>query len=608
MSGLLNASTHASESPVLKPKASVDEDLHPTPTPVSPQSDTPSDFNNSPTTTLSVASAMVKLLEQTGIKHAFGVSGGAIAVLWHSLQHSSIQVIHCRHESGAAFAATEAYFASDRPTIVFTTTGPGITNALTGLLTARWEGAKVILLSGTTSAPQQGRWAIQETSAYTMPYAGIFTSGTLFDYATTLECSTQLPAIARRLVLGLTQPGGFVAHVSIPTAIQSSSAENLLLPARLSQTFATVREETVAECARLLSEAPFAIWIGFGARKAAPVVLQLAERTGAAVMCSPRGKGIFPENHPQFVGVTGVAGHQSVLQYMQEQLPLRTLVLGTRLGEFTSLWNSAMVPARGFVHVDIDPKIPGTAYPEAETIAIQSDVGAFVRAMLKYFPEHPNYLAKVKLPQPEDNVVPIPLKTEGLIRPDVLMKIIQRVIVEKGDAIVMAEAGNSFAWAINRLRFLQPERYRVSTGSVGSMGHFTTGVVGAALAHSHKAVAIVGDGSMLMNNEVSTAVRYQIPAVWIVLNDASYNICNQGMAKLGLKGIDAKIPQVDFAQFARSMGAEGIRVQRESEIQAALEKAMVVTKPLVVDVLIDPARVAPIGGRIQSLKSQGTRN
>ena len=601
MTGLFNSS----KSTARLSDNSIEEDLHLNPSDFNSEFDIPSNLSTSPTPSISVAEAVVKMLEQMGVKHAFGVSGGAIAHLWHSLQHSSIEVIHCRHESGAAFAATEAYFANDCPTVVFTTAGPGITNTLTALMAARWEGAKVILLSGMTLAAQDGRWGFQETSAYTMPYADIFTSGTLFDYATTLESSDQLPEIARRLALGLTQPGSFVAHVSIPSAIQSSLTENQLQQVPLSQSLATASEETVAECARLLSEAPFAIWLGFGARKAAAAIRELAERTGAAVMCSPRGKGIFPENHPQFVGVTGFAGHESVLQYMQEQSPLRTLVLGTRLGEFTSFWNSAMVPARGFIHVDIDPKVPGTAYPEAETIGIQSDVGLFVTTLLKYFPEHPKYFSKMELPQPECNLV-IP-NTEGLIRPDILMKIIQRVIVEKNDAIIMAEAGNSFAWAINRLCFLQPERYRVSTG-FASMGHFTSGVLGAAMVNIHKAVAIVGDGSMVMNNEISTAVRYQVPAVWIVLNDGLYNMCDKGQAMQGFKGTDAIIPQVDFAQFARSMGAEGIRVERESDIQVALEKAMNSKKPFVVDVAIDPTQVAPIGSRIESLSSQWDGN
>ncbi|GAB1540509.1 acetolactate synthase large subunit [Scytonema sp. NUACC21] len=554
---------------------------------------------------VSVAEAIVKMLEDMGVQYAFGVSGGAIAPMWHALQHSSIQVLHFRHEAGAAFAATEAYFASGRPVVVFTTTGPGITNALTGLFAARWEGAKVIFLSASTSTSQRGRWAFQETSAYTMPNAGIFTSEPLFNYASTLECSDELPVVYRRLALGLARSGGFVAHLSVPTNIQTSSVKTSLARVNLSVAPAAASEKTIAECARLLSEGPFAIWVGFGARDAAAEIRPLAERTGAAVMCSPRGKGIFPEDHPQFVGITGFAGHTSVLKYMQEHRPLRVLVLGTRLSEWTSFWSPTMVPSRGFVHIDIDPEVPGTAYLSAETIAIQSDVGMFVKALLKHFPKRQSRSKIQSLPR--SYRVAMNPRADGPVRPEVLMNVMQRLIVEGSDAVVMAEGGNSMAWGIHLLRFAKPSRFRVTT-RFASMGHFVTGVVGAALAYNGKAVAIVGDGAMLMNNEVSTAVRYNISAVWIVLNDGRYNMCDQGMALLGLKGVDVDIPQADFVKIACGMGADGIRVERESDIQAALEKAMVSPVPFVVDVIIDPTRPAPIKSHIDNLISQSTTN
>ncbi|MEH2143273.1 ScyA-related TPP-binding enzyme [Nostoc sp.] len=561
--------------------------------------------HSKPSVTFSVAEAVVKILEDMGVEYAFGVSGGAIAPVWAALHQSSIQVLHFRHEAGAAFAAIEAYFASDRPVVVFTTTGPGITNALTGLLAARWEGAKVIFVSASTSAPQRGRWACQETSTYTMPSAGIFTSGQIFHYATTLESSDELAEVSRRLALGLGQPGGFVAHISIPTNIQTSLLKTSLPRVNLSHSVATPSEETIAECVRLLSEGHFAIWVGFGARGAAKEIRQLAERTGAAVMCSPRGKGIFPEDHPQFVGVTGFGGHESVLKYMQEQRPRRVLVLGTRLGEPTSFWNPAMIPTRGFLHVDIDPEIPGTAYPSTETFAIQSDVKIFLKNLLKDLRESTGRSRTIVLPRFERDV--IKPRAAGLVRPELLMNVIQQVIVDGSDAVVMAESGNSFAWVIHLLRFTTPSRYRISNG-FGSMGHFVTGVVGAALARNGKAVAIVGDGAMLMNSEVNTAVKYQVPAVWIVLNDGRYNICQQGMAYLGFNDANATIPQADFVKIAQGMGAEGIRVERESDIQVALEKAIAANSPFVVDVIIDPTQIPPSESRNQSLISQGATN
>ena len=554
--------------------------------------------------TLSVAQALVKVLEQLGVNEAFGVSGGAMATIWGALSNSpTIDVLHCRHEAGAAFAATEAHFASDRPIVVFTTAGPGITNALTGLLAARDEGAKIIYLSACSSAPQRGRWAIQETSDYTIPQGGIFTSGVLFNYATTLESPQQLPQIARRLALGMAHPGGFVAHISVPTGIQSTKIETPIPQINPEPAFSVPSQATVETAAKLLSEGRFAIWAGFGARSAAAAIRELAERTGAAVMCSPRGKGIFPENHPQYVGVTGLGGHESVMNYMQDYSPQTILVLGTRLGEPTSFWSKDMVPSKGFIHVDVDPKVPGVAFPFAETFPVISDANIFVQALLKHFPEQTEQ--NIALPNPEqDEITPA---SNNLVRPEILMNAIQRVVVEGSDAVVLSECGNSFTWTTNMLRFPQANRYRVSTG-VGSMGHNVTGVIGAARGRKGKAVAIVGDGAMLMNSEVSTAVKYQLPAVWIVLNDAHYNMCNQGMTLLGMKGADAKLPHTDFSLIARGMGAVGICVETEDRLEEALEKAMAATGPVVVDVTIDPDRFAPSKGRNKSLSAQGVKS
>jgi acetolactate synthase-1/2/3 large subunit len=183
------------------------------------------------------------------------------------------------------------------------------------------------------------------------------------------------------------------------------------------------------------------------------------------------------------------------------------------------------------------------------------------------------------------------------------MQSIQRVVVDGSDAIVMAESGNAFAWASQELRFLVPNRYRVSTG-YGSMGHFVTGVVGAALARGGKAVAIVGDGSMLMNSEVSTAAQHAVPAVWIVLNDGRYSMVEQGMRLFGCTPVDATFPQADFAAIGRAMGADGMRVSSEAELDAALERAMHAEGPFIVDVIMTCDEASPLLRRAKSLMRQ----
>jgi thiamine pyrophosphate-dependent acetolactate synthase large subunit-like protein len=542
--------------------------------------------------------AIVSFLTSLGVRYAFGVSGGAIAAIWGALSESSIRVVHCRHESGAAFAAVEAHFVTDAPVVVFTTTGPGFTNALTGILAARGEGAKILVLSACTTASTRGRWAIQETDSDFVP-PGLVAPGTLFHMATTLESVDALPQLARRIANGFARPGGFVCHVSIPTGLQALTTTRPM-PSILSSTPLNLPEQSVLDkCLDLMTRDSVALWVGYGARSASPEIRELAERLNAPVMCSPRAKGIFPEDHPLFVGVTGMGGHDMPQKYMSENPPRRILVLGTRLGEPTSFWNPTMVPPDGFIHVDIDRDVPGVAYPEAATLPVQADIRVFVSELLNKLPiRQDRPIDGWNLPQRH-----IEVSASGAIRPELLMQEIQRVAIDGHDCLVMAESGNSFAWATHYLRFTKPGGYRVSTG-VGSMGHFTTGVVGAAIAGNRTALAIAGDGAMLMLNEISTAVKFDAPAVWVVLNDGRYNMCEQGMAVLGLQA-DARIPLVDFAAFARSIGALGEVVESEIDIATALRTAIMARRPFVLDVRIDPARLAPSMGRNRGLRAQG---
>ena len=178
----------------------VTETLHTTPAPQSTPQPNPT-----------VVGALTDCLAGLGVERAFGVSGGAIALLFDALADSSIELNHFRHESGAAFAAAEAYFASGKPTVAFATTGPGLLNALTGITAARWDGAKVILLSGATSSAQRGRWATQETSPYTMPQDVFYTQGPIFDFAVRMEHAAEFPEVIRRLSAGLSRPAALAS-------------------------------------------------------------------------------------------------------------------------------------------------------------------------------------------------------------------------------------------------------------------------------------------------------------------------------------------------------------------------------------------------------------
>jgi acetolactate synthase-1/2/3 large subunit len=351
-----------------------------------------------------------------------------------------------------------------------------------------------------------------------------------------------------------------------------------------------------------LSGEPFVIWAGFGARHAAPAIRELASRTGAHVMCTPRGKGIMPETDPLYLGVTGLGGHANVERYLQQARPARALVLGSRLGEMSSFWSSGLVPERGLIHVDLDHEVFGAAFPGVETRSVQSEIGAFVEALLEAWPPQASPAPAGAMDLPLQRAMAPRLR--GPVRPSFLMSRVQRYIVEGSDAVVLTEAGNSFALGSHYLRFMEPRRYRVSSG-FGSMGQAAAGVLGAALGSRGKAVAIVGDGAMLMQNEINTAASYAIDAVWIVLNDARYGMIAQGMESIGWVPFETDFPRVSFVAIARAMGGDGVAVELESELDAALEQALAAKGPFVIDVAVDRDELAPAIGRNNSLVQQG---
>lgn len=552
-----------------------------------------------------LSDTLLARLFNAGVRDAYGLLGGGGHPFFESLQKSPIEILHFRHEAGACFAAIEHYFASGNPAVVFTTTGPGLTNALTGMAAARRDGAKLVVISAATGPARRGRWAFQETSAWTMGDAGVFHPGQLCHLAARIESPQELPAIMARLDAGLAQPGAFVAHLSLAPGIQSSLFEGPArpVPAR-SFPRGGVSDEALAQTVRLLEGEDVVLWLGFGARNAWREVRALADQLDARVMCTPRAKGIFPGSHERFIGVTGLGGHASVISQLDRRPAGVTLVLGSRLGEMSSFWREELVPRRSFVHVDIDPEAIGTAYPDAPVLGIPCEIGEFARRLLLLVGKSgPRRLAgqRPSIVRP----APDPARPAGLVRPAVLMAALQRQVVDRTKAVVLTEAGNSFVWGSNALTFENPHRYRTSM-SFGSMGHATTGVLGAARATGRPAVAVVGDGAMLMNNELNTAVHHRIPAIWVVLNDGAFGLVDHGMRSIGFPPADLSIPRCDFEMIGRGMGARGITVKDEVELDGALIRALESRGPCVVDVWTDPSEPSPFAGRGASIERQGS--
>lgn len=557
-----------------------------------------------------VSTCLMQGLSQLGISHAFGVSGGGIASLYDGILQSQLHMSHFKHESGAVFAATEAYFSNEKPVLVFVTTGPGILNSINALMAAKTEGAKLIFVSGCTGASQRGRGATQETSHLTTPQSAIFSSSELFDLALRLESASELPTVLQQISVGLSRPQGFIAHLSLPMDLQGSFCEPMDFKLSSCHGAVGAADEAIEQCASIFKQDRVALWLGFGARHASKDIKTLVERTQTNVFSTPRGKGIFPETHEQYVGVTGMGGHDEVYSFNRDNRPDWILVLGTRLGEGSCYWQKDMEPKKGFIHVDLDTRVFGVGFNQCYTLGVQADVKTFVQQLLHKLPPESLACKPNLVPDsPRAFTTPVkwqPLAFDAKAIPEVslLMAALQNFVVDKTDAIIMGECGNAFVWTTHYLRFDSPNRYRAST-YYGSMGHFGAGVVGAARVHRDKVFAVVGDGAMLMQNEIHTAVTYQLPAVWIVLNDAGYRICEMGLEALNLRSDETAFTEVDFVRYAESLGAKACVIASNEDIEPAILAALAAKGPFIIDMKINGSKEkSPFMRRVESLKQQ----
>lgn len=544
-----------------------------------------------------VAATIVSRLEALGVRQAFGVVGGGVARLAEAIHKSTIRFTHTCHETGAALMAAEAYFATNQPAVIVTTTGPGLANASAGLAMAAWEGAKVLCIAGSTPARGRGRCSFQETAALSAEELsdGAFPRIETFH----LESADQLPRLMRRLAHYWAGPRGGVARLLVAPEVQAAEVEvrpSSIAPAPMR----SVSEDVIEDVSRRLQQSSV-IWVGFGARHAAPLVRELAERTGARVMSSPRAKGIFPENHPQYIGVTGLfGGQEGPYRAFEEERPKHLIVLGSRLGEATSCFADEFTPSESIVHVDLDPTTFGVAYASPETLGVEMDIGDFLSRLRVWLPAvappttRHSQLRTVRDAQVEGGTP---------VSPRALMSSVQRVVVERSDAVVFADPGNAFAWTNLLLRIDEPFRYRVGP-TYGAMTHAVCGAVGATLASGKPSVALVGDGSMLMNNELTTAVRERLNVTWVILNDSSYGMVRHGMKAIGMEPFGVEFSHTDFAAMAKAVGAEGCRVKDASELDEALTNALAHAGPSVIDVLIDREEVPPFGNRNARIKKE----
>ena len=410
------------------------------------------------------AEILVRYLENEGVKYVFGLPGGHLLTFYDALRQSTITSILAKHEGGAAYMAAGHALVGGGLGVCCGTVGPGATNLVSGVAAAYMGSLPMLVLTAQVGTSSIGRGALQEATGEGHTFSQTRLLSSVTKHSTMVTHASKLPeALRRALRIAMSGRPGPV-HLDLPADTQRGQVEDEIVdPDRFHPALA-VRplDEDLRRAAELLlaSQKP-GMLIGGGARKGnAPVqVLRLAELLACPVATTLPGKGAIPEDHPLALGCIGLYGTRAANTYMRSGLDV-LLVVGSSLHEFsTHVWDPALRPSKGLIHVDIDPEEIGKNYPV--DVGLLGDAGIVLEALVERVQS-----LRTGARRPAADFPGLKARTQYFSEPamastDVPLKP-QRVMAElhealPDDALVFTDIGNTVTWVERCLLVKRPD-------------------------------------------------------------------------------------------------------------------------------------------------------
>ncbi len=565
---------------------------------------------------MNTADLTINLLGHAGVHYIFGVPGGAIEDLNVALHDNKagIKPIVAKHEAGAAFMADGFARVSGRLGVCCATAGPGASNLVTGLASSYADQIPVMALTGQVATSLFGKGAIQESGSESMNITNVFRNFTKYSGMLITEIRAQY-MINKAMRLAMTGPTGPV-HLNLPTDLMKKDVEEQS-KCTLNTGIRLFDEEGVKQAAKHLVTAKNPVIIaGWGVvlSRAAYELLELAQLLQVPVATSPKAKGVFPESHPLSLGVLGFAGNPMAKEYIIDNNVDVLLGVGTSFNEMmTSGWDEGITPTKHLMHIDIDSEKIGRNY--CATVGLVGDARITMKELSKAIVEersvqyahmHTNatFDRLLELREKHATIDLNPPCRAPFYHPQCLVQDLQKFFPK--DTIYFADIGTSMAWAIRHMVTIEPYTFYVSLG-YGSMGYAVAAPVGGKLAFPDRpVVAMVGDGSFLMNGfEVATAVDNDVPVIWVIFNNAMLGMVHHGRRLFRTPipdGIPPTFKRVDFTKIAEGLGARGIKIDADNPLtQEMVDEIIESGRPTVLDVWIDDEVVPPIHSRIKTV-------
>ena len=548
-------------------------------------------MNRTPRPSVSVSEYLLHAVSGWGTRVAFGTPQLQGSVLLGALNAATFSDEYPRffiaHDARAACFMADGYARVSGSVGVCATGAPCASQAAAGLMFAKQDGVPLVLLTAGCSERSGQAGASREGDPSCLDSLELLTK--VSSHIARIERpQALLPFLTRAAAtLGGPRAGVVVLSLSSDMASKPISPES---PPAFERPHIRAEPSDWHDCAqRLLKASRPLLFLGTGARRALEDprdqrtsssrlrrLITALERHAVPVVTSPRAKGIFPETHPLSLGCYGMAGNEWSRRYVNRGLDALTVV-GSRLGQWTTGgWDRRLAPSGPFVHVDVDPQVPGLTY--ANTLGLTADAGAFLDHLIEQaLHSEPCPSAAERRSRLETRVrsgprwlgdaerasLAIPLKPQRLMSE--LQAVLNHHVACKAGVNLFCEKGNGLGWVWHHL-VLEPPHRLWSTIRGGTSGWASCAVIGGKLAQPERpAIAILGEPALLVGgDEISSAAEQRVGAVWLVLAMASRQT---GWTRNA----------ADLCSWARSFGARAREVslpgQLVRELGVALEAA-----------------------------------
>ncbi len=555
---------------------------------------------------LSGSQMVIEALRKENVSVVFGYPGGAIMNVYDEVyKQNYFRHILTRHEQAAIHAADGYARASGEVGVAFVTSGPGFTNAVTGLATAYMDSIPMVVISGQVPISMIGTDAFQEIDA-----VGISRPCVKHNYL--VKDVKDLPRILKEAfyIARSGRPGP--VHVDIPKDVSAHMGKFDYPDEIKMQTYRPTYKGNPRQIKKAIEAIVNAkrpvLYIGGGAinSNASAEVREFARITGIPAVETLMARGVMGDENPLLFGMLGMHGCYSANMAMSEADLM--IAFGPRFDDRVTGKLSEFAKHAKIIHVDIDPSSIGKIVPIDYPIV--GDLKNVVDAMLplaKELIDENKYKPWRDLLNRYDEIHPLKYEDSNeILKPQWAIERVGQLLGDK--AVICTDVGQHQMWAAQFYPFSYPRQW-VTSGGLGTMGFGLPAAIGAKVAMPSKTVInFTGDGSILMNiQELMTAVESKIPVVNIILNNHFLGMVRQWQTFFYDKRYSSTdlTVQPDFVKLIESFGGRGFRVHTKEEFDAALEEAIACSCVTMIDVQVDRFEnvlpMVPSGGTLYNM-------